>query len=87
MGNAASAETRPSAPRKKERLLDLLQRQGAVSEPLSTIAEFVQYVGDVSNQWQDIDMKNRESDEERFLNDARIVGQVWFVVKEAAGAA
>ena len=78
MENAASTETRPPASRKKEKLLDLLQGADAVSEPLSAIAEFVDEVGNTSKRWQDVDIKDQESDEEGFLNDARIVGQVWF---------
>jgi hypothetical protein len=78
MENAASTENRSPAPRKKEKLLDLLHCPGVISEPLSTIAKFVEYVGGISKQWQDVDIRDRESDEESFLNDARIVGQVWF---------
>jgi len=65
-------------PRKKQRLRELLQGPGAISEPISTIAAFVKDVDDTSKKWQDVDIKKRELDDESFLNDARIVGQTWF---------
>jgi hypothetical protein len=49
-----------------------------VSEPLSTIANFVDCIGKISRQRQDVDIADRGRDEESFLNDARIVGQAWF---------
>ncbi len=72
--------------RKKQRLRDLLQGLGAISQPISTIAEFVRDVGDTSKKWQDRDIKKRELDEESFLNDARIVGRHGFAVKEAVAS-
>jgi hypothetical protein len=68
---------KPPAPRKEEPL-DLLRNRGGIEGPLSTIAEFVEFVRKTSEEWQTADIKDLESDEDSFFNDARIVGQVWF---------
>jgi hypothetical protein len=63
---------------KPESLRDLIGRPGGVSEPVVSIAAFVEFVRDVSEGWQKHDWEEREWDEKYALNDARIVGQVWF---------
>jgi hypothetical protein len=61
-----------------EKLRDLIERLGGVSEPFVSVADFVRFVRDVSDGWQEHDLNERERNEQYSLNDARIVGQVWF---------
>jgi hypothetical protein len=63
---------------KSESLRDLIGWPGGVSEPVISVADFVKFVRDVSEVWQKYDWEERERSEKYALNDARIVGQVWF---------
>jgi len=61
-----------------EKLLDLLNRPGGISEPQVTVAEYVEFVRKTTEQWQEQDWRERSHNEDYALNDARIIGQVWF---------
>ncbi len=60
-----------------ERIRNLLAAAGA-SKPVSTIAQYVEQTRLISRRWQETDWVNTESDGRVLLNNARIVGQVWF---------
>jgi hypothetical protein len=70
--NAGSNASKP------EKLLDLLRRPGGISEPLSSVADYVGYVRGITERWQSEDWRQRGRDDACVLNTARIVGQVWF---------
>jgi len=55
-----------------------LQRCGGISEPLPDLAKYPTFVREASERWQKMDWTKLERDEDYALNDARIVGQVWF---------
>ena len=63
---------------KPEKLLDLLRRPGGISEPLSSVADYVGYVRGITERWQSEDWRQRARDHAYILNAARIVGQAWF---------
>ena len=63
---------------KRESLLDLLKRGDGITEPLESVADYINAVGKISEHWQEVDRKEISSDEEYTLNATCIVGQVWF---------
>jgi FRG domain-containing protein len=56
---------------------ELLEQEGSVPK-VSSLAEFVSVVREVSEGWQAEDWRGREDDEEYLLNNTRLVGQAWF---------
>lgn len=75
METEADAKSKTS---KSEKLLDLLKRKNGISEPLSSVADYIALVSKIAESWQGEDWKKRSQDEDYALNNARIVGQVWF---------
>lgn len=71
-------DTEPGNFPNSETLLNLISSVGNASTKVSAIADYVSFVRHVSSEWQDEDLRQRERDEKYTLNDARIVGQVWF---------
>jgi hypothetical protein len=60
-----------------ETIKKLLEDKG-FPDPVTNIAAYLEVIRDTSGRWQEEDWKKLERDEESLLNDARIVGQVWF---------
>ena len=61
-----------------ERLLELMDLEGGTTEPITRVSEYVEFVRQTSQRWQERDLRERDRDPKYTLNDARIVGQVWF---------
>jgi FRG domain len=60
-----------------ETIKKLLEERG-LSEPVKTIGEYLGVIRATSERWQEEDWKADEFNEDESLNNARIVGQVWF---------
>src|SRR5271170_3137658 len=72
------SEDRTSHPRPhRETIKKLLEAKG-LSGPVDNIGDFLKVIRTTSERWQEEDWQNIEHDEDYLLNDARIVGQVWF---------
>ncbi|MGA2990360.1 MAG: FRG domain-containing protein [Candidatus Korobacteraceae bacterium] len=60
-----------------ETIKKLLEDRG-ISEPVRNIGDYLKAIRTNSERWQEEDWRATECDEEMLLNNARIVGQVWF---------
>ena len=59
------------------KLRELLEQGNCILET-TTLADFISRVHEISDQWQKDDWLGKEKDEDYLLNNARLVGQVWF---------
>jgi hypothetical protein len=73
MSSGITATPKP----KLERIRKLLDEKG-FDDPISSIGEYLEVARSTSDRWQMEDWKELECDDGLVLNNARIVGQVWF---------
>jgi hypothetical protein len=62
---------------RKAKIRELIEENGCIVET-SGLSEYISLVHQTSDQWQRYDLLIRERDEDYFLNNSRLVGQVWF---------
>jgi hypothetical protein len=67
----------PRRPRARQALRELLTKRGFAA-PVTTIRDYLEIAQATSERWQEEDWRDVERDKTVRLNDARIVGQVWF---------
>jgi hypothetical protein len=76
-GEDALMSKRPRKPRSWQTIRKLLEKKG-LAAPVTTVRDYLEIAQDRSERWQEEDWKDVELDKKVRLNDARIVGQVWF---------
>jgi hypothetical protein len=63
---------------KRERILDLLKTRGHLTKRLSSVADFINLIAEISERWQGADRKKVSLDDDYTLNATCIAGKVWF---------
>jgi hypothetical protein len=76
-GAILSTDAKPCRNQRAQVLRDLLQQHDCVSK-VTLLTDFISKVHEISEEWQKDDWLGKETDEDYVLNNARLVGQVWF---------
>src|ERR1700685_1712333 len=70
-------EIKHSPPQRTGTIRDLFIQDDGV-RVVTSLAEFISLVHEISEEWQKDDWRSRAQDDEYLLNNCRLVGQAWF---------